>query len=55
MALPDDYQHVLNCICTFYQENQECGAKTIIKGANKMDTTQWSHVINNYYMKPSVK
>ena len=55
MALPDDYQHVLNCICTFYQENQECGAKTIINGANKMDTTQWSHVINNYYMKPSVK
>ena len=23
--------------------------------ANKMDTTQWSHVIENYYMKPSVK
>ena len=55
MTLPDDYQHILNCICTFYQENNRCGGKTITKGANKMDTTQWPHVINNYYMKPSVK
>lgn len=54
--LPIDYQHMLNCICTFSQENAKCDKnKTIIRGANKMDTTQWSHVIDNYYMKPSVK
>lgn len=56
MDLPIDYQHMLNCICTFSQENTKCDKnKAIIRGANKMDTTQWPHVIDNYYMKPSVK
>ena len=57
MELPLDYMHMLNCICTFTQTKEnKCGnSKTITKGANKMDTTQWSHVIENYYMKPSVK
>lgn len=57
IGLPSDYVHILNCICTFTQTKEnKCGnSKTITKGANKMDTTQWSHVIENYYMKPSVK
>lgn len=57
IGLPSDYIHMLNCICTFTQtKGNKCGnSKTITKGANKMDTTQWSHVIENYYMKPSVK
>lgn len=57
IGLPSDYMHMLNCICTFTQTKaNKCGnTKTITKGANKMDTTQWSHVIENYYMKPSVK
>lgn len=57
IGLPSDYMHMLNCICTFTQTKEnKCGnSKTITKGANKMDTTQWSHVIENYYMKPSVK
>lgn len=57
IGLPSDYMHILNCICTFTQTKEnKCGnSKTITKGANKMDTTQWSHVIENYYMKPSVK
>ena len=57
IELPSDYMHMLNCICTFTQTKEhKCGnSKTITKGANKMDTTQWSHVIENYYMKPSVK
>lgn len=57
IGLPSDYMHLLNCICTFTQTKEnKCGnSKTITKGANKMDTTQWSHVIENYYMKPSVK
>jgi len=28
---------------------------TFQQGANKLDTSQWSHVINNAYMKPSAK
>lgn len=57
VSLPDDYLHILNCICTFEQaEFNKCDRKkTVTKGANKMDTTQWAHVIENYYMKPSVK
>lgn len=54
VTLPNDYQHMLNCICVFQQETK-CGLKAITRGVNKMDTTQWSHVIDNYYMKPSVK
>ena len=55
--LPSDYMHILNCICTFQEtEFSKCDRKrTVTKGANKMDTTQWPHVIENYYMQPSVK
>lgn len=58
--LPEDYLHILNCICEF-QDNYsqpKCGstvASTFEEGANKLDTSQWSTVINNYYMRPSVK
>jgi len=56
--LPDDYFHILNCVCRFKdRRNKRCKGHNIIfeQGANKLDTNQWSHVINNYYMKPSVK
>ena len=54
--LPDDYLHILNCICEFPDFNDKCnrGGK-IQQGANKLDTTQWAHIINNYYMRPSMK
>lgn len=57
VELPSDYMHMLNCICTFNSTKaNKCGEKkTLVRGVNKMDTTQWSHVIDNYYMKPSVK
>lgn len=54
-TLPNDYLHLLNCICQFTDLKQKCGNnKSIIRGANKLDTTQWPHVIENYYMQPSV-
>lgn len=54
--LPSDYLHILNCICTFDTIDKCTGeTKTIHKGANKLDTTQWSHVIDNYYMQPSIE
>ena len=38
--LPDDYLHILNCICEFPDFNDKCnrGGK-IQQGANKLDTT----------------
>lgn len=55
--LPDDYVHILNCICEFQDEKENnCGNKEVFQqGANKLDTTQWPHVINNAYMKPSIR
>lgn len=54
--LPLDYLHILNCICEFQEKNPKCSDCGIFQqGANKLDTTQWAHVIDNYYMRPSVK
>lgn len=59
VELPDDYYHILNCICDFKRINQsnKCGKQEsdFQVGANKLDTSQWSSIITNYYMKPSVK
>jgi hypothetical protein len=56
--LPSDYFHILNCICRFRDKRKlKCKDSQSVfeQGANKLDTNQWSHVINNYYMKPSVR
>lgn len=55
--LPSDYVHMLNCICEFEDATgTKCFDGGLFQqGANKLDTSQWSHVINNAYMKPSVK
>lgn len=57
--LPEDYVHILNCICEFEELNpkNKCNdvCHTFQYGANKLDTNQWSSVITNYYMRPSVK
>lgn len=53
--LPDDYLHILNCICRFKHGKDKCSEEDyyIEIGANKLGTNEWSHVIDNYYMKPS--
>lgn len=55
--LPTDYVHILNCICEFkvtssLKCSNEC--QIIRQGANKLDTSKWSSVITNYYMRPSI-
>ena len=56
--LPDDYFHILNCICIY----QSTSAHSCIKkdavvqyGANRLTSDMWGEVMNNYYMKPSYK
>ena len=57
--LPNDYLHILNVICEFEDRSplSRCpnSCRMIRHGANKLDTNQWSSVITNYYMRPSVK
>lgn len=56
--LPKDYLHILNCICEFKDKGpSRCASKCrmLRVGANKLDTNQWSSVITNYYMRPSIK
>lgn len=47
--LPEDYWHLLNCICTFGKEN--CGNYKI--SAIKATSNAWGEIINNYYNRPS--
>lgn len=58
--LPEDYMHILNCICTFEKtSNSKCSNNTEKQyeaiPASKLDTASWPHTIENYYMKPSRK
>lgn len=57
--LPDDYVHILNCICEFVDHNpdKKCDGNESVfqQGANKLTSNQWPTVINNAYMRPSVK
>lgn len=56
--LPDDYVHLLNCICEFQDiTKKRCDVNNMIyrKGANKLTSNEWSQIITNYYMRPSVK
>lgn len=56
VTLPTDYVHMLNCICEFQMQNPKCEECNLLQvGANKLDTNEWPHVIDNYYMRPSVK
>lgn len=58
VSLPPDYVHILNCICEFEDlDPNKCNKEYPIfqQGANKLDTSQWSSIITNYYMRPSVK
>ena len=53
-ALPDDYVHMLNCVCEFGECSCSCNrAVTQHIGAHKMSSNEWSQIITNYYMRPS--
>ena len=58
--LPEDYMHILNCICKFEKPSNSKCSNTKEKQyeaipASKLDTASWPHTIENYYMKPSRK
>lgn len=55
-ALPEDYVHLLNCVCEFSSQCGSCRPEEKIHiGANKMSSNEWSQIINNYYMRPSMR
>lgn len=58
--LPEDYMHILNCICKFEKVSNSTCSNPKEKQyeaipASKLDTASWPHTIENYYMKPSRK
>ena len=53
--LPEDYMHILNCICVFPKSDPCCDGEKELIPASKLDTASWPHTVENYYMKPSKK
>ena len=56
--LPSDYFHLLNCVCDFVvTKPYKCyNAGTHVQfGATRLTADIWSHIINNFYMRPSYK
>lgn len=57
-TLPDDYLHMLNCICNYkvskpfkcYKENSN-----VQFAARRLTSDMWSQVINNFYMRPTYR
>lgn len=53
--LPDDYLHLLNCVCTFrVKKKYKCyDANTYVHfGAERLTADVWGQIINNFYMRP---
>lgn len=56
--LPEDYLHMLNCICNYKVNKQfKCyDPDTYVQfGATRLTADLWGQIINNFYMKPSYK
>ena len=56
--LPEDYLHMLNCICNYKVKKQfKCyDANTYVQfGATRLTADLWGQILNNFYMKPSYK
>lgn len=56
--LPQDYLHMLNCICNYRVNKQfKCyDPNTYVQfGATRLTADLWGQIINNFYMKPSYK
>lgn len=53
--LPDDYWHILNCVCDFtLQKNHGCmkAGKRLQYQAGKLTADNWPQVMNNHYLCP---
>lgn len=59
VMLPEDYLHILNCICIFkvVGGNYKCynDGKYVRFGAKRLTSDMWGQIINNFYLKPSYK
>ena len=56
--LPEDYLHMLNCICIFKVNSQkDCWDPGDLWncGAQRLTSDMWPLVINNFYMRPSYR
>lgn len=56
--LPNDYFHILNCICNFeVKKNFKCYDKDdkVQFSATRLTSDLWSHIINNFYLRPSYR
>lgn len=56
--LPEDYLHMLNCICNFKVKKQfKCyDPETYVQfGATRLTADLWGQILNNFYMRPSYK
>ena len=56
--MPDDYLHLLNCICLFdVNRNKECWNKgdVMVVGATKLTADSWSSVVDDVYNQPTKK
>ena len=58
VEVPDDYLHLLNCICLFnVNKKNQCWDEgdVMVVGATKLLSDNWSEIINDVYNKPSKK
>ena len=56
--MPDDYLHLLNCICLFdVNKNKECwnSGDVMVVGATKLTADSWSSVVDDVYNRPTKK
>ena len=56
--MPDDYLHLLNCICLFnVNKRKECWnpGDVMVVGATKLTADSWSSVVDDVYNQPTKK
>ena len=56
--MPDDYLHLLNCICLFdVNKRKECwnAGDVMVVGATKLTADSWSSVVDDVYNQPTKK
>ena len=56
--MPDDYLHLLNCICLFdVNKKKECWNEgdVMVVGATKLTADSWSSVVDDVYNQPTKK
>ena len=56
--MPDDYLHLLNCICLFdVKKRKDCwnAGDVMVVGATKLTADSWSSVVDDVYNQPTKK